>query len=81
MDEEWSAVKMKETTLYEYGDGIYAKPLDERVRERVKIFSTTYKVLNVQYEWFPKRYLGKNCCGMEVWKPRECFIHISYMEN
>ena len=64
--------------LYEYGQGIYALPLEQRVKNRVKEFEQTHNVLKIEYNWIPQKYLGKNCLGMDVWKSRECEIFITY---
>lgn len=72
--------KVRTETLYEYGDGIYSEPLIKRVEERVKKFSKKHHVIDVDYDWHPEAYLGKNCLGMDRWKPRECYIHIKYKE-
>ena len=53
-----------------YGDGIYANPLEIRVKQRVSEFKKTHKIVKVEYKWIGQKYLGKNCLGMDVWKPR-----------
>ena len=69
------------TTLYEYGDGIYALPLERRIQEKLEKFSQTHDILSVNYESYPEKYLGLNCLGIPTWKPRECFIYVVYMEE
>jgi len=70
------SLKVKE--LHEYGDGIYANPLEIRVKQRVSEFKKTHKIVKVEYKWIGQKYLGKNCLNMDVWKPRECYIYITY---
>ena len=67
-------------------DDVFEKTRDEGkngniiVEERVKNFSIKHHVIDVDYDWHPETYLGKNCLGMDRWKPRECYIHIKYKE-
>lgn len=69
---------VKQTSLYEYGDGIYALSLEERVENRLKEFKKNHKIIDIDYKWIPQKYLGLNCLGMEVFKPRECYLNILY---
>ena len=69
---------LKVKKIYEYGDGIYSAPLEIRVKQRVSEFEKTHKVVKVEYHWIEQKYLGKNCLNMDVWRPRECHIYITY---
>ena len=71
---------LKTKEFYEYGDGIYSDSLDMRVYQTISEFKKTHNVVKVDCQWIPKKYLGKNCLNMDVWKPRECYIYITYEE-
>lgn len=70
----------KKITLYEYGNGIYAKPLQMRIEEKIQKFSDNHKVVSIHKRYIEGKYLVENCFGMDVFKPIECFIDIEYEE-
>lgn len=72
--------KILKTTLYEYGDGIYSPPIEDRVRNKIHKFSELHEIISVKERWIPQKYLGKNCMGMDVYKSRECFVDIEYLD-
>ena len=60
--------------LYEYGNGTYAKPFWERVREKIDKVSEKYEVVDMVKKFIPAHYVGENCMGMPTYKGDELFL-------
>ena len=60
--------------LYEYGNGTYAKPFWERVREKIDKISEKYEVVDMVKKFIPAHYVGENCMGMHTYKGDELFL-------
>lgn len=62
---------MKIIEIYEYGNGVYAKPFWERVYEKINKVEQEYKILDFDKHFVPAHFVCKNCIGMNVYKGDE----------
>jgi hypothetical protein len=62
---------MKVIEIYEYGNGIYAKPFWERVQEQIDKVEEQYEIIDMDKHFVPQHCVGKNCMGMDVYRADE----------
>lgn len=60
-------------SLYEYGNGDLVPPFWNRVEEKMAKIQNEYSVLKTYDKFTPKRYLGKNACGMKTYRADELY--------
>ena len=60
--------------LYEYGNGVYAKPFWDRVQEKIDKVTEQYEIVDMVKKFIPSHYVGKNCMGMDTYKGDELFL-------
>jgi hypothetical protein len=65
---------MKVIEIYEYGNGTYAKPFWSRVQDKIDEVEKRYKIINMDKNFIPAHYVGKNCMGMDVYRGDELFL-------
>ena len=65
---------MKIIEIYEYGNGIYAEPFWDRVRKKINKIEEQYKIIDIDKNFIPAHYVGKNCLGMDVYRCDELFL-------
>ena len=65
---------MKIIEIHEYGNGIYAEPFWTRVQKKIDKVEEQYKVIDIDKNFIPAHYIGKNCMGMDVYRGDELFL-------
>lgn len=65
---------MKIIEIYEYGNGTYAEPFWTRVQKKIDEVEKKYKIINMDKNFIPAHYIGKNCMGMDVYRSDELFL-------
>lgn len=65
---------MKIIEIYEYGNGIYAKPFWTRVQKKIDKVEEQYKIVNMDKKFIQAHYIDKNCMGMDVHRADELFL-------
>ena len=60
--------------IYEYGNGMYAKPFWDRVQEKINKVTEKYEIVDMVKKFTPSHYVGKNCMGMDTHKGDELFL-------
>lgn len=59
-------------TVYEYGNGVYAQPFQDRVKQKINNIKSEYIILEtLEYKHVPSHSIGKNCFGMDIYKCEE----------
>ncbi len=62
-------------SVYEYGNGIYAQPFQDRLKQKIDNVESKYIILKIlEYNHTPSHYIGKNCLGMDIYKGEELEI-------
>lgn len=65
---------MKVIEIYEYGNGIYAKPFWSRVQDKIDKVEEEYKIISMDKNFIPAHSVGKNCMGMDRYRCDELFL-------
>lgn len=65
---------MKIIEIYEYGNGTYVEPFWTRVQKKIDKVEEQYKIINMDKNFIPAHYVGKNCMGMDVHRGDELFL-------
>lgn len=66
--------------IYEYGNGTYANPFWSRVQDKIDKVEEKYKIINMDKNFIPAHYIGKNCMDMDVYRCDELFLTL-YCES
>ena len=65
---------MKIIKIYEYGNGTYSEPFWDRVQKKIDKVEEQYKIIDMDKNFIPAHYVGKNCMGMDTYRDDELFL-------